>query len=468
MFKQCWQIFLTYLRRWLFWPIAAMFLMGWVFLVIGLSGKHHEMVDSPVPHLTSGFFFIYFFGLVVYQLKEQIAKPQASIIPGYRVPHLVTALAMTLPTLVIAPVVVSVGFGLPILPLLSFNVALSALVAWGICRNSWIAMTAAVACWLSPAVPQVHTLFLDRFITDHAMVNSLAALPVLILGIGLLALTARRLLALREEMPEYPRIVAATVTNRSMFVSYAGGAAMARQVNYDSRWFRWVYAPNERQLARGGTGPYAHAGFWRRVAHQRAAYISLRMAIPVAVMVIIMFTMGTAFSASHEVISFAPSLLFLMPAVMTFMHEYGRWPMLGYEMLHPAKRRDFVLQNAVALVWNVAEMWLVATGSFIAMTAVLAPEKLGHGEFWMILAASAMAQVLMMPMAWWLLRLHSTAILIGLMMSWGVMFAPFAIFTKSLLQVPPAWLAAGAGAVLLAGTVIALDAYRRWMRADLA
>jgi hypothetical protein len=326
----------------------------------------------------------------------------------------------------------------------------------------------ATACWLVPAIPQAHTLFLDPFITDHSLVNSLAAVTVLALGVAGFAFVTRRLLALREEMPEYARNLAVTPTNRSIFSSYGGSAAMARQVNYDSRWIRWLYAPNERQLESGGRiGSYLDAGFWRRVAHQRAAYLSQRMAMPAMLMFVIMMGAIFAFSSRHES-NGGGSLLFLMPTYLAFIQQYGRRPMLGVESLRPGKRRDFVLEYAAQLAWNVAEMWLIVAAGFLATIAVLAPGNLGQAEFWMILAVSAVVQVLTLPLAWWLLRLYSTSVLIGIAIGASVTFAPFALFIVDVVHLSPKWLVAGTGTILLLGIVIALDAYRRWMRMDLA
>lgn len=465
MFKQCWQIFLTYARRRVFWAIGVSFLFGWALLGIGIFGVHRaSMKQDNMQYLSFGFFFIYYFGMVVYHLKQQIATPQASLIPGYRVPHLVVAFVMSFPILVVAPVVATVGFGLPILPILSLTVAFCALAAWGMCRNSWMALIAAILCMYAPAAPQVRTLFLDRFVTDPSPGNSLAALPVLVMGVVGLALTARRFLALREEMPEYPRT---TMSYRSPFSSLGNETRAMPQVNWDSWWVRWQFSQNVPELAeRAWNGTSAGTGFWRRVKHRRAAYNNRVASIPRILLFATLFAFWIGVS-SRDSMNFVGSFLFLVPAYSAFVQQYGRWPMLGYESLRPARRKDFVLENAAAFALNAAEAWLTMALAFAAVAALLAPGLFKQGDVSLVLAASAMVQVVTTPIAWWFLRVRSSAVLIGLAICGGLMFAPLGVFTKDLLQAPTAWLAAGAGTILLVGTIIALDAHRRWMRADL-
>jgi hypothetical protein len=459
-----WQIFLTYVRGRIYWLVGLMLLIG-CGLLLGavLSGKREVMGDPDMPYAGVGFFFFGYFGMVVFHLKQQIALPQASLIPGYRVPQLVVALVMTLPMLVVVPVVASVGFGLPILPLLSLVVAFSALLAWGICRGSGAAIVLAVGCWFLPALPAVHRLFLDRFVTDHSLTNSLTALPVLALGVGGLALVGRRLLALKEEMPGYAKN---SLMNRSAFWSDSRGTGTAVKVNFDTWWWRFVYGPNERQL--GGPGVHSGAGFWRRVAHWRTAYASPRMMFPAVIMFALMFMFGIHFSTTEGASNMVGGYLYLMPAFIVCIQQYGRWPMLGYESLRPVTRRDFVLENGAGVALHMAQVWLTMASALVAVAAALSPGLLGGGELWRSLAASALAQVPATAIVWWLLRVRVRSVLIGMAMVGGASFAPLSVFTRDLWAVPPGWGAAVAGAVVVVGAVIAWDAYRRWMRADLA
>jgi len=400
--------------------------------------------------------------MVVYQLKEQIALPQASLIPGYRLPHLITTLVMTLPNLVAMPVVASVGLGLPILPLLSLNVVFCALVAWAIYRNSGVAMMVALGCWLAPAAPQVHTLFLDRFITDHSLMNSLAALPVLAIGVAGFVLVAWRLLTLREEMPEYPQRVMA---NQSPFSLYSGGTQTVRRANYDRWWCRWSYVSNERKSQWNAASPVA--SFWRRVMHRRAAYTNWRMTLQPVLMFTLLFAFWNIL-LSPNMLNLAGPLTFIVPAITAFVQQYTRWPMLGYESLRPAKRRDFVLENAAAFFLHGAQVWLTMVVVLVAMMAATQPELLRGDQLWKVVAISAISQGLTMPVAWWLLRIRVPTLVFGIAIFWGAMFAPFVAFSKDIFSVPLSWIAGGVAAVLLLGALIILDAYRRWMRLDLA
>jgi hypothetical protein len=466
MFKQCWQIFLTYARRRIFWAIGAFFVFGWLMLGIGIFGTHRAAPKQDnMQYLSFGFFFVYYYGMVVYHLKQQIATPQASLIPGYRVPHLIVALVMLFPILVLVPVVASLGYGLPIVPVLSLHVAFFTLVTWGVYRNSWMAMLAALACFYAPAAPQVRTLFLDRFVTDPSLGNSLAALPILALGVGGLALTARRLLALREEMREYTRT---HMSYRSPFSNAEAGPRAMPQINWDSWWIRWQFSQNVDELGQSTwNGTPSGKGFWRRVKHRRAAYNNRVASLPRILLFTAMFAFWIGLS-SHETINFVGSFLFLVPAYTAFVQQFARWPTLGYESLRPARRQDFVLENAGAFAWNMAEAWLTMALAFALVAALLAPGLYKQGDVALVLTASALFQVLPMSIAWWFLRVRSTAILVGLAMCSGLTFAPLGIFTKDLLHVSPIWIAGGAGVIVLAAALISLDAYRRWMRMDLA
>jgi len=428
------------------------------FLFGGRNAQHPG--NTGVPYATFGFCFMYCFAALITQIKQLFATPLASLLPGYRVPHLVVALILAVPVLVVVPLLVSLGLQLPILPLLGLTVAFCALVAWGVYRNSVPFMGLALALWFAPSLFAAY-VFLWHFLTDNTLATALGGLLLLGAGVVGFAFFVRRLLRLNEEMPEYARNVP---TNYWDSLKSLRSYRPATRVNYQSRWGQFFYDPYDADVAAlAATG---HWGFWRRVARWRMAQSTRRAMIPVAVMMAFMTGLGLRGSGEGGVI-FAVSQLLMVPMYLILVRQVPRQPMLGYESLRPVTRRAYLKENALAIGLQAAELWLLMAVLLVLEMAVLVPGVLGTPQPWLLLGGTALVQPLMVAIALRLLRVQYPLLLLSI----GVAFA-FAvplgiIFSDVVLHLAYRWQALIGALLVVASGLMLAEAYRYWLRVDL-
>jgi hypothetical protein len=165
-----------------------------------------------------------------------------------------------------------------------------------------------------------------------------------------------------------------------------------------------------------------------------------------------------AFFAAIPILALAPRLL----------------PMLGYESLRPLRRATYLRERALAIAVQTGRLWLGLAGVVVAATALLSPAALRLPGFWLALAGSALFQLPVLAASFWVLRFRSPLLMyvmmivpFALLMPASMAFSLVAQPHRPLALTVPIMLGIAAGVVLLSGLILA-DAYRRWLRTDLA
>jgi hypothetical protein len=449
-----------YARRKRFWAVSAFWCIGLAILLTYLfgGGNLQQSGNSDLTHARYGFFFMYCFAALIIQIKQLFATPLASLLPGYRIPHLVVALILAVPVLVVVPLLISLGLHLPIVPLLGLSVAYCALVAWWVYRNSAPLMVISLALWFAPSVPTVHAV-LGHFLTDNTLATALGGMLLLSAGIVGLAFFVRRLLRLTEEMPEYARKSANTYWySMQSLRSYRPAAP----VNYQSRWGQFFSGPNEAQMARLTASP--PIGFWKRVARWRIVQVNRRAMILSALIMAILTGFGLHGLGKGSLNS-EWSMLLLVPTFGIFFRQITRRSMLGYESLRPVTRSAYLRENAAAIGLQVAEMWLLMAAMMVATIALMAPAILETPDPWLMLAGTALFQPLITALAF---RLSPIILLISMSLAFFLIFPLGMILSNVALSFAFRWQALIIVATLLASALILLEAYRHWLRTDLA
>jgi hypothetical protein len=146
---------------------------------------------------------------------------------------------------------------------------------------------------------------------------------------------------------------------------------------------------------------------------------------------------------------------------------YRRWGRLGYESLRPATRRQWVLENAAAMLMKIGQiqvLWLLIQGSVLFIyfpefrTSRVLPETIACWLGW---------QTLIFGISAWIASFGSFGLKMSIMGAMLGLVSMSWVFSRLLneQQSRELWLVTGisTGAIGLGMCVVA---YRRWCRID--
>jgi hypothetical protein len=247
-----WQIFGTYftqLRQWVYR------LLLFCFALVTLAQGYRP------PLGFAELFTLFYFLATVLHLKRQFAVPQATLIPHYRLRHLIVAGFLLLPVLILTPVCASLGFHIPLLPIMGLVLAFCALAGCAVYLTS---LPLTVIALVLGAAPLTDTA--SRIVASLLVQPPPGMVPLLFIG-GLVgfAILVVRLMHLTEEMPEYSRN---NPLNGGETATFSSGLRISSKPNYTSRWQQFFSAGSDRAIDRVASS--SHETFFQRVARSRA------------------------------------------------------------------------------------------------------------------------------------------------------------------------------------------------------
>jgi hypothetical protein len=483
----------TYVRRWMFWFAMVMLLLP-IFAVLlemrrpqpqpvavtplGMDPALAKLVrDTSVAiaktrmeaHVGAAQFTLMFAAMylinVLTHLKQQIASSRAVLVPGYRGPHLVVAAAFILPVLLLWPLLIGTAYHFPAWSVFAVVVPFLTLVLWVCYLSSGVLVAISMLLFFGLYLP----------LGQRALGAALTQTPWPV-SLGLLAVSfaamfqlTRQFLALREEMPAYSRGVA---TNRwDIMRSGHAPVPAGTGINYDSPLQRFFARPADRRFDRLGVPPAslrARLGRWSFTSGTSGSSLFLCGAF----VLILAAQAGGIMCYTQEYpwgLLLGQVAIFAAVPVLTLAPHI--WPTLGYESLRPLRRGAYFRERALAIAAQMAQLWLALTGIVIALTAVLSPATLRLEDFWLAAAGSALFQVPVLALSFWMLRYRSawcSSVLMGVLfgMLFSTTFALGALRRTCSLPISTLLLIAAAAALL--SVMILADAYRRWLRTDLA
>jgi hypothetical protein len=403
--------------------------------------------------------FIYLLDIMA-NLKRQIASPRAVLLPGYRGPHLVVAAGLSLPVILLQPLLISAAYHFPAASVTAVMMSDAALLLWAIYLRSPLLGLIIVPIWFGPYLPA----------GQRALAAALGQTPLPV-ALGLIAIDvaalfqlARRLLALREEMPEYARTVATdhwdNPHNTTAQVSVGAGR------NWNSRLQRFFAGRSDRR--------FDHLPATPTFLRDRLGRWSLTTSSSALLYLFVIALAGQAIGITCGAGKYPWGLLVIQLAVLPLVPLLGLhmrvWPTLGFDSLRPLRRAEYLRERALAITVDTAQLWFVLAAVIIGAAAVLSPPTLRLWDFWLSVAGSVFLQVPVLAVLFWVLRFRSTRIYsvmgaaIALLMMGVISLAPEARFSLLTSQATPFI----AGGVVLLSMLILCDAYRRWLRTDLA
>ncbi|MEZ6128121.1 MAG: hypothetical protein R3C59_05540 [Planctomycetaceae bacterium] len=402
-------------------------------------------------------------------VKQQLASPEASLVPGFRPPHLIVAASFFLLPIVQGVLVAGMTGGsaagyvslLLFICLMFFHVS---------AHSSPMSGLAVIGMYLSMLIPPL------RLAVEQLMAGELPGLAWSLLSaeaaIGVLLF--HRLATLTEDDPSYGNVMPMNVWDmRAAEVRRRNRA----QLQKTPRVFLSLIDTESRRLEKRTTKP-------AETRSQRVALLQMANDWPVSprfmMALILVLEGGPLLISQWEYTSiqittaagFAQALSWPIMLSLTFAWTYWfgqsqRWSRLGYESLRPTTRQDWVLDNGLAAISNMLRLQAVWLLVQVVLLLIFLPTWAGSVAIVNGLVFLIGLHVLMFGIGAWL-------------SSFGSMFWKLMIFSGAMGGLQPAWLgvsryASGltwhipvvAVTSAVVGLLLTQVAYRRWCRIDL-
>jgi hypothetical protein len=417
--------------------------------------------------------------LVAAHAKEQLADWRARLTPGFRKPHLVVAAVAFLIAVVGVSAVTVLRYtqvprelGWPAVAVSSSGFMALVLLA----ATSWAWMShlgsPRFVFTMMALAGVVGFTARGREVMVGVISGTAAGLTNGLLGASVAALAALwwRLGTMHEERGEYFRIES---FNTRVRAAMTGDRYFRQAAAVETGWLS-EFLQAAHRLDR--LSNVFRASFWRRarhwrlvIGHGRAGPLAgAALAVAGLVHVLVSSRSGDAEIALFMIMPLVFSLI--VPVTMTASLWPQRWHMLAGESLRPVKSRGrFFREQGAAMAWELASCWAWLTAGGFTATLIFRPSWLLTTQAACTLLVSAAAQVFLFAVSVWVLRLR-----MGLFLNFGVLMLTLAFVGYAARQVEgpgsdvlrtpsPAW----AAALVAIGTLITLDAYRRWLKTDL-
>jgi len=458
MDKYC-QVLMTYVtRKWVAFYVGGSLLAilissVWSFIDAG------QKPFSPVP-----LYFVFALLFLGMHLKQQMASPQSSLIPGYRGPHLAIGfLWLTGPLLLVA-------FGAWIREASVVGTIVVTFYVWltYFYVSVWprrIAIAALAFAFLAAFIPHLRAVVFDIIlgrepILAWSLFSAEAAAVVLLF---------HHLATLTEDDPDYGKVTAMNPWDlRPATIRKQHRAAMLKS----GRFTETFYSSASRRLDR--ITQTTAKTFWDRVAlYRMSGDWPTNWWFAIAIITFIeLFVVKQALSRILTEQSFRQAAMIPLSVstaltLATWVTAFRRWDRLGYESLRPATRRQWVLENATAMLIRVGQIqiaWLLLQGAVLLIyfpefqVSPVLLEMFGCWIGWQILIFGVTAWVA--SFGFFGLKLSIISAMFGLMWMAGI--------TISLLNVEQGralWQITGVATGTI-GLGMCAVAYRRWCRID--
>jgi hypothetical protein len=469
------QIALTYPRRWSMriWATGALAIIAW----LGLS-RHANAAEQFAMLMLGGTMCVFAAALVTSQLKEQIADARSSLTPNYRAPHLIVAGAALLATTFVLPLWLAVRFtqitgdyGWPPVHVwppgyLAIVLLASAAMAW----MGYLQSPVFIFCVMAAGV--VFILPFNRPLNWETVSGRWPAATWVMLTISVAAFVALwwRMARLHEEMAEFHRL---DTFSPNLKVSMTGDRFYRRSAAAEvGRFNELLRGASRIDRVRNVFG----APLARRAAHWRLA-IGFARANPIFGALFGMMLLALAYfggdrhdKSERGLLIGVPILMGLVVPILIAASTWPRrWYTLAQDSLRPATRREFFLEQGLAMGWELVNLWFWITAGSLLPTLIYHPDWLRSPTTLGLLTLSFAEQLVLLGVFVWIVR-YRTAFLFTWITSLLAAGAAGYLFVHEIGQ-PDDRLHAPSPLVVIAVAIVALpillDAYRRWLRTDL-
>ncbi|WP_020469838.1 hypothetical protein [Zavarzinella formosa] len=404
-------------------------------------------------------------------LRDNIARPWASVLPHYRQKHLVVAALIALLFLAIPMFAMEFVGTSDIAPTSVAVIFLTCLAA-----GLWTFHHPVMGILTLPFLIFVMTLSspdsgLARFLAGAIPIVSAA---LIIMSLAALGAFVWRLLALNEEMLEYKAARVWGNFFRGGSQSFQGRiddylAALPGDKRATFQNFDWQKNPfaNLRQI--DNLSGHGERNLWQRLQLWRLGTAPTHAFASVGWLVLITFIMMSALlypqllPARNMVVIF--SVQVMMNPFSIWLFWFMRRRRLGYESLRPRTRSEFIRELGLAFLRDIIQCWLGGVLLMGISAAIWAPELLEVKNLILFVFCTGAGQLCVYAMGIWSLKQ-------GIVSSVSWAFGAFMVMAQWMIWVMDGSIGLEANvataSVLMAASVAAIAmAYRRWLRADL-
>jgi hypothetical protein len=377
-FNQLRQVFRTYTTHWWFWGIF----LYWLLEIIGEAfGPNHWHTVSLTPLIITLILCV----MVGIQLKRQFANPRARLLPNFAYAHLLTAALILVTPVVGCALALARASNASAIAAIGLIVPLVSIILWCICFTWELFFPLFILLFVG--VLTVPKDFADAIYTNLLNGNPIVFFGGLCLGIAALIALGFRLLALREDMPDYARqlpISTWDITPQAVkrdwrqLASRATDRSRSRGRLLDVLFklvFRWspTWQPMHRLLFHQLAGRFSGLIFgvsligWLSIIW--GILHCLRPNIPITTdnVFILWFFPFLFISASHG-----------------FMYQH--LPYLARESLLPVDRKDFVRDIFRSSAFDTATIIMAFCASIILWLVFLNPNNPSTSQVLLLLA----------------------------------------------------------------------------------
>jgi len=446
----------VYASRWQSWLVLTFWLVQLLAFIPAVLDMHGVRDLFPMILFAVG----YTCAAIGVQTKEHLGAYRAALVPGFRLPHLTTALLALGVAALPFPVVAALAGG-SALGVLGLVVPMGALAFAGCCRGGWRAAAFGLG-YLLVFIPGVSQWVKGLLAGQYPWVAAILCL----LGLWLLVDAVLFLVTMDEETPGYEMQFRSNLRQfRGSQARQSMSAAIRNLDRQNSIWLRLV----DVQIP--DTMPYVGASRWRRIVHWRRAQANQWFAVLMPsliwlVMVAIQLGLAQPAAASSRwALRSTMWVLVMIPPMLALSAWQARGGMLSRELTYPLRRRDFVIEQGVAALVPQYAAWLLVLLAMVGVSAIL-PDACAWTD---LLTAAAVAGPWQAVVFALLARLGTLGS--GLPMVIGMLLAAFVgtllLMGCVVLANPAVTATVSAALVLLAGAALA-GTYRHWLRVDIA
>lgn len=458
------QVLLTYLTRRLMLVLGGALLLGMGMLL----NKRDGTIESQIVFLPRLLMTVAFPSFIIgLHVKQQIASPRASLMPGYRAPHLIVAGLL---------IVCFLGLGLVGVDELNWQwPGVMAITLYCIALTLHLGASPGLApvllyvfAVLIPIVPHLRAVMLEMLSGREPWL----AWSLISANVAWLMLLVDHLMKLTEDDPDYGKV-------QPMHIGDLRAATVRNQVRTQMSdykwWWDWALTSFDRRLEVVTALPAAT--LWERIRLLRIGEYG-RTNLWAMVLVVAAAELFTLYLARSEMTTdrhFRTALS--LPLLFSFALPWAqwatwilRWPRLGYESLRPATRRQWVIENALALLTDLGRhlgLWLILQ---VVLLFVFLREFANSPVIWEAAAFCVGGQVLSMGACAWIASFrHSLATLMAHSLLLTFVMSPWFLSNlwrdQNVSGIAFGLIAGAVGAVV--GLILGTVAFRRWCTIDL-
>jgi hypothetical protein len=267
-----------------------------------------------------------------------------------------------------------------------------------------------------------------------------------------------KLFTITEDDPDYGKFQAARFFKGDQSVQTTNTTPLLSK--------KWSDRLADRHIARlSNHARRAYFSPWSRISRWQLGVnlgMVFRICFSSLFMIVIMYLASRQSPRMFMLGVFVSMMPISMLATLQKMHCLSR------ELMLPVDRKTFVRQMGINAALNFFLFWAIAWALLLACLSMISEKPLSAEIVIHLTLISAFCQVLYFGIAIWIARWSSKlwsilAILVPLYLQMGLMAAATEYNSGSLAP----WMTLAAAFAALVGFIIAMDAHRRWLLADI-